>query len=94
MRQLCTEQLYSPLIFPCTVKYKSESSSRFFFHYFLFFCGACDIYYFVLFDPVVLIPYFPTSVLSLQPVFGLLYGAKQTALHSNICLLLLGLIKL
>lgn len=56
-------------------------------------CGACDVHYFLLFVPIVLIPFFPTSVLYLQPVFGLLYGAKQVAWHSNICLLLLGLIK-
>lgn len=55
--------------------------------------GAFDIYYFLLFVPIVLIPFSPTSVLSLQPLFGLLYGAKQAAWHSNICLLFLGLIK-
>lgn len=81
--ELCTEQLYGLLIFPCTVKYKSKLSLLLaYFFSFLFFCGACDIYYFVLIVPIVLIPFFPTSVLSLQPIFGLLYGAKQSAWHN------------
>lgn len=75
--ELCTEQLYSLLTFPCTVKYKSNLSPL--LAYFLFFCGACDIYYIVLFVPIVLIPFFPTFILSLQSVFYLLYGAKQVA---------------
>lgn len=67
--ELCTEQLYSLLIFPCTVKYKSDSSSSLFFILFYIYVahGAFDIYYFLLFVPIVLIPFSPTSVLSLQP---------------------------
>lgn len=78
--ELCTEQLYSLLIFPCTVKYKSKLGPLpAYFLCFLFFCGACDMYCFILIVPIVLIPFFPSSVLSLQPVFGLPYGAKQAA---------------
>lgn len=80
--KVCTEQLYSLLVFPCIVKYKSKLSPL--LAYFLFLsvyvaCEASDTYRFLLFAPVVLIPFSPTSVLSLQSLFGLLYGSKQAA---------------
>lgn len=74
--KICTDQLYSLLVFLCIVKHKSQLSPV--LPYFLFLsmymaCGACDIYHFLLFSPVVLIPFSPTSVLCLQHLLGLLY---------------------
>jgi len=80
--KICTEQLYSLLVLLHVVKYKSKLSpllANFLFLLMYMACGACDICYSSLFPPVVLIPFFPTSVLSLQPLFGLLYGSKQAA---------------
>lgn len=56
-------------------------------------CESCDIYDFLLLASVVLIPFSPTFLLSLQHLFGLLSGVEQAAWHSNIWLLFLELIK-
>lgn len=69
--KICTEKLYSLFLFPCTVKYKSKLNpllADFLFLSMHVACGACDIYHFLLFAPVIFIPFSPTSVLSLQPL--------------------------
>lgn len=91
--ELCTEQLYSLLIFPCTVKYKSESSSSLFFILFILFwslwyillCTVCSHS----FNSIL------TYFCPLPPTcFWFALRSKTGCLTQWYLLLLLGLIKL